>query len=140
MAQLEELRLSQFRSDLLKLLGEIYSELSALRKTVRPARLFGESPVEELMELLAWLVASRPNVASVAEIRDEARARKRSLIAVSNRVIFRDKLRIRSERAFFNTIGPSETLCRQVGLRCHGWRGQPHVATTLRERYLLEDT
>jgi hypothetical protein len=52
----QELRLSQFRSDLLKMLGEIYSELSSLRKSVRPARLYGETSVEELMELIANLL------------------------------------------------------------------------------------
>jgi len=56
MAQREELRLSLFRADLLKILGEIYSELAALRKTVRPARLLGEGPVEDLMELIARLI------------------------------------------------------------------------------------
>jgi len=56
MAQREELRPSLFRADLLKILGEIYSELAALRKTVRPARLLGEGPVEELMELIARLI------------------------------------------------------------------------------------
>jgi hypothetical protein len=34
MTQQEELRLPQFRSDLLKILGEIHAELSALRKAV----------------------------------------------------------------------------------------------------------
>jgi hypothetical protein len=57
MAHGEELHLSEFRADLLKTLGEIYSELSLLRNAVRPARLFGEAPVEELMELIARLVA-----------------------------------------------------------------------------------
>ena len=53
----DELRLSEFRSDLLRILGEIYSELCAVRRAVRPARLFGETPVEELMDLLARVIA-----------------------------------------------------------------------------------
>jgi hypothetical protein len=56
----EESRLSEFRSDLLSLLGKMYTELSAVRKTVRPARLFGEGAVEELMELIADLIADDP--------------------------------------------------------------------------------
>jgi hypothetical protein len=57
MTRQEELRLSQFRSDLIKILGEVYSELAALRREVRPARLFGEGRVEELMELISDLIA-----------------------------------------------------------------------------------
>ena len=57
MTRQEELRLSQFRSDLIKILGEVYAELAALRREVRPARLFGEGRVEELMELIADLIA-----------------------------------------------------------------------------------
>jgi hypothetical protein len=60
MTQVEELRLSQFRSDMLNILGNMYSELSALRKKVRPARLYGEKPVEDLMELIAELIANDP--------------------------------------------------------------------------------
>jgi hypothetical protein len=60
MTQEEELRLSQFRSDMLNILGNMYSELSVLRKKVRPARLFGEKPVEDLMELIAELIANDP--------------------------------------------------------------------------------
>jgi hypothetical protein len=59
MAQ-EQLRQSQFRSDMINILGNIYSELSALRKEVRPARLFGEKPVEDLMDLIADLIADDP--------------------------------------------------------------------------------
>ena len=67
MTQQEELRLSQFRSDLLIILGEIYSELSILRKAVRPARLYGEGPVEELMDLIAQLITEcEPNEAGEA--------------------------------------------------------------------------
>ncbi len=47
---------SRFRADMLTILGEMYSELSLLRKAVRPARLFGETPVEELMDLIAGLI------------------------------------------------------------------------------------
>ena len=53
----DDLRLSLFRSDLTRILGEIYAELAALRKEVRPARLYGEGRVEDLMELLAQLIA-----------------------------------------------------------------------------------
>ena len=60
MTQVEELRLSQFRSDMLNILGNMYSELSVLRKKVRPARLYGEKPVEDLMELIVELIANDP--------------------------------------------------------------------------------
>jgi hypothetical protein len=60
MTQEEELRLSQFRSDMLNILGNMYSELSVLRKKVRPARLYGEKPVEDLMELIVELIANDP--------------------------------------------------------------------------------
>jgi len=53
----DDLRLSLFRSDLTRILGEIYAELAALRREVRPARLYGEGRVEELMELLARVIA-----------------------------------------------------------------------------------
>lgn len=56
MTEQEELRLAQFRSDLVQILGEVCSELSALRKEVRPARLFGEGRVEELMDLISDLI------------------------------------------------------------------------------------
>ena len=75
MTQQEELGLSQFRADLLKILGEIYSELSTLRKGVRPARLFGEGAVEELMDLIANLVAEcGPNESKLNGTRKEAAA------------------------------------------------------------------
>ena len=57
MTRQDELRLSEFRADLLRTLGEIYSELCAVRRAVRPARLFGETPVEELMDLIAYVIA-----------------------------------------------------------------------------------
>jgi len=60
MTQEQDLRLFQFRSDMLKILGNMYSELSVLRKEVRPARLFGEKPVEDLMDLIADLIADDP--------------------------------------------------------------------------------
>jgi hypothetical protein len=41
---------------MINILGNMYSQLSALRKEVRPARLFGERPVEELMDLIADLI------------------------------------------------------------------------------------
>jgi hypothetical protein len=75
MTEQEELRLAQFRSDLLKILGEIYAELSTVRKAVRPARLFGEGRVEELMDLIAQLIAECDlNEARLDEIRKEAMA------------------------------------------------------------------
>jgi hypothetical protein len=47
MTEQEEKRLSQFRSDLLKILGEIHSELSALREGVRECGLT-EGRLDEL--------------------------------------------------------------------------------------------
>jgi hypothetical protein len=75
MTEQDELHLAQFRSDLLKILGEIYAELSTVRKAVRPARLFGEGRVEELMDLIAHLIAECDlNEARLDEMRKEAMA------------------------------------------------------------------
>jgi hypothetical protein len=65
----EELRLSQFRSELVTILGEVCSELTALRKEVRPARLFGEGRVEELMDLISDLIRQcEPNRPGIGEL------------------------------------------------------------------------
>lgn len=70
----EDLRLSQFHSDLTRILGEIYAELAALRREVRPARLYGEGRVEELMELLAELIAECEPKEAPAAVGDDEKA------------------------------------------------------------------
>jgi len=71
----DDLSLCLFRSDLTRILGEIYAELAALRREVRPARLYGEGRVEELMELLAELIADcEPSETAIAEAATEVTA------------------------------------------------------------------